>query len=143
MIIEPALQKLAHVFFVEGVSEFGSTRLVNHRIEKCDATPIRKAPYRVPIVLKQEMENQVQDLLDNGMIRGSDSPWTSTAIWAPKKSLDGKQKWRICIDFGALKAVTKFHVFPLPRVEDTISCLHGSLFLGGNRLFQRVFPGGN
>jgi hypothetical protein len=59
--------------------------------------------------MRQEMENQVQDLLGKGIInRDSDSSCSSPAIMTPKKSLDGKQKWRMCIDFRTLYTVTEF-----------------------------------
>jgi hypothetical protein len=112
--------------------EFGSTKLVTHRIETGDAAPI------VPYALRQEMENQVKDLLSKVIIRESDSPWSGAAILVPKKSPHGKQKWHMCIDFKSPNAVTKFQAYQLPHVEDMISCLHGSRFIGPT-LFQRVF----
>ena len=36
---------------------------------KCDTKPIRKPPYRTPYALRQEMKNQVQKMLDKGVIR--------------------------------------------------------------------------
>jgi hypothetical protein len=81
------------------------------------------------------MESQVKDLLSKGIIGESDSPWSSPAILVPKKSPHDKQKWRMCIDFRSLNAVTKFQSYPLRHVEDTIACLHGSRFFFGLRLF--------
>jgi hypothetical protein len=39
-----------------------------------NAQPIRKAQYRVPFALWQEMENQVKDMRNNGVIKESNSP---------------------------------------------------------------------
>ena len=44
----------------------------------------------------------------------------------PKRSLDGKPKYRFCVDFRALKAVTKFDPYPLPIFEETTPTLYGS-----------------
>jgi hypothetical protein len=89
--------------------------LIEHRITG-DAKPMRKAPYRVPFALK-EMEDQVQDMLNKGVIEESNSPWNAPAILVPKKSLYGKPKYRFCVDFRSLNAVTKFDTFPLPQIE--------------------------
>jgi hypothetical protein len=79
------LQKFAHVFFEEGVCEFGSTKIVTHGIEAGNAAAIRKAPIGYLFALRQEMENQMPDLLGEGIIREIDSPWSSPAILVPKK----------------------------------------------------------
>jgi len=52
----------------------------------------------------------------------------SPAILAPKKSPDGKPKFRFCVDFRALNAVTKFDPYPLPKFEQRTSVLHGSKY---------------
>ncbi|XP_074328388.1 uncharacterized protein LOC141666296 [Apium graveolens] len=40
-----------------------------------DTTPVSKAPYRLAPVEMKELDDQLQDLLDKGMIRPSVSPW--------------------------------------------------------------------
>jgi len=39
-----------------------------------------------------------------------------------------KSKYRFCVDFRALNAVTKFDPYPLPTLEETTSNLHGSKY---------------
>ena len=67
-------------------------------------------------------------MLDKNTIRESQSPLSAPAILVPKKSLDGKPKYRFCVDFRALNAVTKFDPYPLPTFEETTSTLHGSKY---------------
>jgi hypothetical protein len=55
-VLEPVLQKFRHVFHDYEDAEFKGTDLVEHRIITVDARPIRKAPYRVPYALRDEME---------------------------------------------------------------------------------------
>jgi hypothetical protein len=102
--------------------------VVEHRIITGDAQLIRKAQYRVPFALREEMESQVQDMLKKGVIRESNSPWSAPVILVPKKSTDGKPKYRFCVDFRALNALTKFDSYPLPRFEETTSTLAGSKY---------------
>ena len=73
------------------------------------------------------MQRQVQKMLDRD-IRKSNSPWSAPAILVPKKSPDGKPKFRFCVDFRALNAVTKFDAYPLPRFDETTSTLFGSKY---------------
>jgi len=63
--------------------------------------------------------------LDRGVIRESTSPWSAPATLVPKKSADGKPKFRFYVDFLALNSVTKFDTYPLPVFEETTSNLHG------------------
>ena len=126
-VMEP-LMKYKHVFHQEGSNDFKGTDLVEHRIVTGDANPIRKAPYRVPFALRQEMQNQVNDMLAKGVIEESFSPWNSPALLVPKKSLDGRPKYRFCVDFRALNAVMQFDTYPLPVLEEAVATLHGSKY---------------
>jgi hypothetical protein len=74
------------------------------------------------------MKTQVEKMLTQGIIRESNSLWAAPAILVPKKSLHGKTKFRFCVDFSALKVVTKFDSYPLPVFEETTSTLHGSRY---------------
>jgi len=91
--------------------------VIEHEIPLNDTWPIRKPQYRVPYVLSQEMQTQVENMLDRGVIRESRSPWSAPAILVPKKILDGKPKFRFCVDFPALNSVTKFDSYPLPVID--------------------------
>jgi hypothetical protein len=46
----------------------------------------------------------------------------------PKKSSDGKRKYRFCVDYRALNKVTKFDSYPLPLLEDATSSLADSQY---------------
>jgi hypothetical protein len=43
---------------------------------------------------QREMENQIETMLQKGVIRDSNSPWSAPAILVPKKSLDSTPKYR-------------------------------------------------
>jgi len=81
----------AHVFHDENENDFKCTNVVEHQIQVGDTKPIRKPPYRTPYALREEMKNQVQTMLDKGVIRPNDSPWAAPGILVPKKrGPDGK-----------------------------------------------------
>jgi hypothetical protein len=95
-LIEPILIKYAHVFHDQGTNDFKGTNVIEHEIRMEDARPIRRPQYRTPYALRQEMETQVQNMLDKGLIRPSNSPWSALAFLVPKKNPDGTPKYRLC-----------------------------------------------
>ena len=116
--------KYAHVFHDEETNDFKGTVVIVHEILVGDAKPIRRPPYRTPYALLGEMRAQIENKLK--VIRESNSPWQSPAILVPKRSPDGKPKFRICVDFRALNSVNKFDSYPLPVLDETTSSLLGS-----------------
>jgi len=58
-LIEPVLQKYAHVFHDGETNDFKSTDVIEHKIVVTDPTPIRRPQYRTPYALRGEMECQV------------------------------------------------------------------------------------
>ena len=127
-ILEPVLLKYAHVFHDEETNDFKGTNIIEHEILVGDARPIRRPQYRTPFALRDEMKAQVENMLRKGVVRPSSSPWTSPAILVPKRSPDGKPKFRFCVDFRALNSVTKFDSYPLPVFEETTANLFGSRY---------------
>ncbi|GJT32246.1 putative reverse transcriptase domain-containing protein [Tanacetum coccineum] len=59
------------------------------------AEPISKAPYRMAPVELKELKEQLQEMLENGFIRPSVSPWGAPVLFVKKK--DGSM--RLCIDY--------------------------------------------
>jgi len=111
-LLEPVLWKYAHLFHDEETNDFRATDVVEHQIELEDTRPIRRPQYRTPFALRGEMKAQVENMLAKGVIRESSSPWSAPAVLVPKKSADGKPKYRFCVDLRALNAVTKFDPTP-------------------------------
>jgi len=64
------------------------------------------------------MKTQVENMLQKGVIRESNSPWSAPALLVPKRSTDGKPTFRFCVDFRALNSVTKFDTNPLPIFDE-------------------------
>ena len=63
----------------------------------------------------------IQEMLDVGAIRPSNSPWASAVILFHKK--DGKLQF--CIDLQKLNARKIKHTYNLPRIDETLDCLNG------------------
>ena len=67
-------------------------------------------PYRYPPKLKDEIQQQVQEMLSQGLIRHSQSSFSSPVLLVRKK--DGG--YRFCVDFRHLNALTVKSKFPVP-----------------------------
>jgi len=81
-------------------------------------------PYRLPETQKMEVDNQVKKLLQEGIIKESNSPWNSPIFLVPKK-LDpsGQQKFRLVVDCRKLNEKTVGNAYPLPDITETLDQL--------------------
>jgi hypothetical protein len=64
----------------------------------------------------EEINKQVQELLEKGVIRPSTSPCGSPIVLVPKKY----GTWRMCVDFRALNKIMMKNRYPLPRIDDLL-----------------------
>ena len=104
--------------------ELGRTGLVQHRIDTADHPPIRQRPYRVADTQRGLIEKHVTDMLNQGIIQPSVSPWASPIILVKKK--DGTD--RFVVDFRRLNSVTRKDSYPLPRIDDALDALNGTKY---------------
>lgn len=81
-----------------------------------DDQPVYTKSYRYPHAFKNDVEQQIKELLDNGIIRHSTSPYSSP-IWVVPKKLDasGKRKVRVVIDYRKINEKTISDKFPIPK----------------------------
>lgn len=100
----------------------GRTSIVRHKIDTGEARPIRQAARRLPQVKKEEAERTLQEMVKDGVVEPSSSPWASPVVLVKKK--DGST--RFCVDYRRLNDVTKKDSYPLPRIDDALDALAGS-----------------
>src|SRR5277367_1039545 len=118
-----------------GDDDIGKSNIIRHTIETGNALPIRQPLRRINPNYRLQMEEMTQDMLDQGIIVPSISPWASPVLLVPKK--DGKL--RFCVDYRKLNAVTKGDAFPMPRIFKTLECLQGNSFYSTIDLCQGYF----
>ncbi|GFV22366.1 hypothetical protein TNCV_3924261 [Trichonephila clavipes] len=117
------LRKFSGLFTKTDKSTAAKTN-VKHRIFTGDHAPINQRAYRVSPTERRIIHEEVQKMLDKGIVQPSESPWSSPDVLVRKK--DGS--WRFCVDYRKLNSVTKKDVYPLPRIDDTLDCLKGTKF---------------
>ncbi|WVZ91209.1 hypothetical protein U9M48_037412 [Paspalum notatum var. saurae] len=111
--IRPLLDTYAAVF--DAPKGLPPSRSFDHAIPLiAGAQPFVIRPYRYPPTLKSEIENQVTQMLSDGIIRPSSSPFSSSVVMTKKK--DGS--WRFCIDYRFLNALTIKSKFPIPIIDE-------------------------
>lgn len=98
-----------------------SSSVTKHKIITIDEKPVFSKTYRCPHQFKPSIEEQIQEMLNNGIIRHSQSPY-SAPIWVVPKKADasGKKKVRIVIDYRKLNEKTIDDKYPIPRMEEVL-----------------------
>ena len=120
-LVRQVLRRNADIF-AKHSTDLGSTRVATHSIDTGDSRPIKQAPRRVAIHRQAVVKQEVESMLEKGIIEPSEGPWSSPIVLAKKK--DGTL--RFCIDYRKLNDVTRKDAYPLPRIEDNLDTLSGS-----------------
>lgn len=105
-------------------TSLGCTHLVEHEIIT-DSPPIKQRYYPVSPMVQKHIDEELQKMLDLGVIQKSNSSWSSPIILVPKK----EGGYRFCVDFRKLNGVTKKDAYPLPYVSAILDRLKGAKYL--------------
>lgn len=79
-------------------------------------------PYRYALALKNEIEQQVTNMLQSGIIQPSNNEFASSVILVKKKD----QTYRFCVDCRHLNALTIKTKFPVPIIDEFLDELCGA-----------------
>lgn len=113
--IEDLLKQFATVF--DEPRGLPPQREFNHIIELLPgAKPVNIRPYRYNPEQKDEIEAIVADMLAQGIIQPSKSPFASPVLLVLKK--DGE--WRFCVDYRHLNAITIKNRFLMPIIDELL-----------------------
>jgi len=110
--------------FSRDEADVGLYSKVKHRIELDNLQPFKQRHRMIPPSMLDEVRSHIQQLLAAGIIRRSNSPWSSNIVLARRK--DGRL--RLCTDFRQLNERTVKDSYALPRVEEILDCLAGSQY---------------
>jgi len=84
-------------------------------------SPIAQSPYRMTLVELVELKIQLQELLDKGFTRYSNSYWGALVLFVKKNNMT----LRLYIHYRQLNKVTMKNKYSLPWIEDLFNQLEG------------------
>ena len=102
----------------------GKCNILTHNIKLTGHQPFKERYRRILSHLFEEVKQHLQEMVEIGAIRKSFSPWISAVVFVWKK--DGGL--RLCTDLHKLNNCTVKDGYALPRIEDTLDCLHGAVW---------------
>ena len=105
--------------------QLGSVQFVEHEIPlQLNAVPVAQRPRRLSPSEREELREEINYLLSQGLIETSTSPWASPIVIARRKN----GRLRLAIDYRRLKSLTINSHYPLPVVDDLLDRLSNAKF---------------
>ncbi|GBG86574.1 hypothetical protein CBR_g41636 [Chara braunii] len=105
------------------------TRPVQDTIELVEGVvPPKGCVYRMGPGELKELRRQVDEMIDKGWIKPSESEFGAPVLFVPKKG----GKLRMCIDYRGLNRITRKNAYPLPRIDDLLDVA------GGCKVFSKI-----
>jgi len=123
--IAPEIALLLHTYssVFQTPTSLPPPRSQNHAIPLLEGTqPVKVKSYRYPHSQKEQIEKMVHEMLDQGIIQPSTSPFSSPIVPVKKKD----DSWRFCTDYRAY-VVTIKDSFPMPTVDELLDDLFGAI----------------
>src|ERR1044071_2762271 len=117
MQLTQLLKEYSDIFVKEG--ELRRTEIMQHRIYTENVPPIFQRLYKMSSKENEIIRKKLDKMLEQGVIRPLQSPWTSPVVLVRKK--DGKI--RFCVDFRKINSITKKDKYPLPNIEEIMDLL--------------------
>lgn len=103
--------------------DFGRTYHVKHHIRlRHDETPFKHQAWPIHPCDIEAVRDHLRDLLEAGVIRESQSPFSSPIVVVRKKNGDV----RLCIDYRKLNLHISKDNYVLPNLEESFTALNGS-----------------
>jgi hypothetical protein len=95
-------------------------RAIQHETQLQQDCPLLNiGMYRMSVMENDEINKQIQELFEKGVIMPNTSPCGSPIVLVPKK--DGT--WSMCVDFRVLNKIMVNNRYPLLRIDDLLDQL--------------------
>src|SRR3984957_7233593 len=117
--LQQLLQKNADLF-ATSLQELRQTNVGEHMIITEQVPPIKKRAYRAAPKENKFIKSEIEDILKQGLIKPSTSPWSFPVVVVRKKN----GKFRFCVNYKPLNDITKKGTYPLLRIDEILDSLH-------------------
>ena len=111
-----------HDVFALESNKLGCTSVIEHEICIDNSEPFKEWFRCIPPPLLEEVCASLQDMLDAGAIRPSQSPWCNVVVLVRKKY----GTLSFCVDFRYLNMQTKKDSYPLLHIQEALESMAGS-----------------
>lgn len=108
--------------FAQHDLDFGHATKIKHHIKLKDETTFKQRTRPIHPHDYEAVKKHLQTLLNAGIIRESESPFSSPIVVVRKKNGDV----RLCVDYRRLNLQTIKDAYALPNLEESFSALAGS-----------------
>ena len=99
----------------------GCTSIIKHDIQLCSAGRIKPKLYPIPLHIKPFFQQEVEQLLQQGIIRPSTSQHGSPVVMVKKPN----GSYRLAVDFRVLNSMTTFDAEPINTITEDLHKFFG------------------
>lgn len=103
----------------------GGTTLTEHRICMKSDEPIRQRYFPKNPKMREIISKQVDELLADGHIEPSASPYCSPIVLVKKKD----NTWRMCVDFRKINEHSERDAYPMPHIPSILNRLRNARYI--------------
>jgi len=103
-------------------STLGTAKCAPYDIELLDSVPVWSSPYRCAPPKTAKFRDMVNELLQQGVVRPSKSPYASPAFLVPKR--DGGFR---LVDYRKVNSKVVFDSYPMPTIEQALDQFGGAV----------------
>ena len=122
-VIHSLLQDFSDLIPNELPNSLPPPRDIEHHIDLIPgASLLNLSYYSMSPSEHAELQRQVDELLEKGLVKESRSSCSIPTLLIPKKG----GSWRICIDSQAINKITIKYSFPIPQLSDMLNKLNGA-----------------
>src|SRR6266498_813717 len=113
----------------KGSHDIGNCKLVKHDIRLNDERPIKWKQLPRSAKENEWIKGQIDEILKNGVIEPSTSPYAFNIVIVGKKDRAGEGMDRMCINYASLNEVIEKDSRPIPIIKEYLSLFHGIQWL--------------
>ncbi|GBM25793.1 Retrovirus-related Pol polyprotein from transposon 17.6 [Araneus ventricosus] len=111
--------------FSKSYQTLGCTDAITPEFKLLHNFPIQTKPYPIPKIAHDFAKQEIQKLLEAGIIEPSTSNYSSPIIFVKKKSDSKKLKFRMVVDYRLLNSITESFKICLPKIADILHEISG------------------
>lgn len=114
------IREFADIFYLKE-ERLSTANLGQARVEMKNANqkPSFTKQFRIPIMYREKLRENLRDLVEKGIISRSLSPWSSPFFLIKKKDLDSeKERFRCVLDCRKINLLIKETAYSIPHLTD-------------------------